>query len=52
MNLLKLNFIPLNKDLGLLLVRIAFGATMIYAHGCNKLINYETNYNITNLLNL
>ena len=44
MNLLKFNFIPLNKDLGLLLVRIALGATMIYAHGWNKLINFDTKF--------
>jgi putative oxidoreductase len=44
MNIFKFNYIPLNKDLGLLLTRIAFGATMIYAHGWNKLINYETKF--------
>lgn len=44
MNLLKLNYVPLNKDLGLLLVRIVLGATMIYAHGWNKLINYQTKF--------
>lgn len=44
MSFLKLNFIPLNKDLGLLLARIVLGATMIYAHGWNKLINFDTKF--------
>ena len=44
MNLFKLNYIPLNKDLGLLLLRIAFGFEIIYAHGWKKLINYESRF--------
>jgi len=42
MSFLKLNFIPLNKDLGLLLVRIVLGAAMIYFHGWNKLMNFDS----------
>ncbi|MDT0553860.1 DoxX family protein [Urechidicola vernalis] len=44
MNLFKFNYIPLNKDLGLLLLRIAFGFEMIYGHGWKKLINYDTRF--------
>lgn len=44
MNLFKLNYVPLNKDLGLLLVRIVLGFAMIYAHGWNKLINYDSKF--------
>ncbi|MFK5878689.1 MAG: DoxX family protein [Flavobacteriaceae bacterium] len=44
MSFLKLNFIPLNKDLGLLLVRIVLGATMIYFHGWDKLMNFDTKF--------
>lgn len=44
MNLFKFNYIPLNKDLGLLLVRIVLGFMMIYAHGWSKLINFDTKF--------
>ena len=44
MNIFKLNYLPLNKDLGLLLLRISFGFTIIYAHGWNKLINFESKF--------
>lgn len=44
MSFLKLNFIPLNKDLGLLLVRIVLGACMIYFHGWDKLMNFDTRF--------
>ncbi len=44
MSFLKLNFIPLNKDLGLLLVRIILGVCMIYFHGWDKLMNFDTKF--------
>lgn len=44
MNLFKLNYVPLNKDLGLLLLRIAFGFELIYGHGWKKLIHYDTRF--------
>lgn len=44
MNLFKFNYVPLNKDLGLLLMRIVLGLYMIYAHGWNKLINFDTKF--------
>ena len=44
MKILRLNFIPLNKDLGLLLLRISFGILMIVQHGWNKLINFNEQF--------
>jgi len=35
--LLRLEFIPLNSDLGLLLLRLAFGGSMLALHGWGKL---------------
>ena len=44
MNIFKFNYIPLNKDLGLLLLRVAFGFEIIYAHGWKKLINFSDKF--------
>ncbi len=44
MSLLRLNFIPLNKDLGLLLLRITFASLMIVLHGWNKLMTAQEQF--------
>lgn len=44
MSFLRLNFIPTNLNLGLLLLRLSLGGTMIYAHGWSKLINFESKF--------
>ncbi len=41
LNLLTLNFIPRSSDFGLLILRVALGAGMIYLHGWNKWINFS-----------
>lgn len=38
---LQLNFIPKNVDLGLLVLRVALGAQMIYGHGWGKLTTFS-----------
>ncbi len=44
MSFLKLNFIPLNLNLGLLLLRIILGGTMLIFHGWIKLINFKSRF--------
>jgi putative oxidoreductase len=36
---LRLEFIPINSDLGLLVLRVVFGGAMLWLHGWNKLLN-------------
>lgn len=38
---LQLSFIPKNIDLGLLVLRVALGAQMIYGHGWGKLMTFS-----------
>ncbi len=42
--LLSLNYIPLNPDLGLLLLRISFAPLMIIFHGWEKLLTAERQF--------
>lgn len=42
LNLLRFSFLPKSLDLGLLVLRLYLGATMIYVHGWNKLLNFKT----------
>lgn len=44
MSILRLNFIPLNKDLGLLLLRISFASLMIVFHGWEKLMTAQRQF--------
>ncbi|NJK91699.1 MAG: DoxX family protein [Blastochloris sp.] len=45
LRLLFLNFLPLNKDLGLLLLRLVFGPYMLVAHGWPKLMGFSDKVN-------
>jgi putative oxidoreductase len=38
---LQLSFLPKNVDLGLLVLRVALGAQMIYGHGWGKLMTFS-----------
>lgn len=38
---LQLSFLPTNRDLGLLLLRLGFGGYMAIAHGLPKLMNFS-----------
>ena len=40
---LQLSFIPQSVDLGLLVLRVALGAQMIYGHGWGKLMSFSQN---------
>lgn len=40
--LLTLSFLPTSVDFGLLLLRLSVGATMLYVHGLNKLLQFQT----------
>lgn len=41
MNWFQMSFIPRNSDVALLVLRVAFSLQMIYAHGWDKLKNFE-----------
>jgi putative oxidoreductase len=42
MKFLQLNFLPRSADLGLLILRVWFGAAMVLLHGWQKLANFST----------
>lgn len=40
--MLQLNFVPVSVDLALLLLRVWYGAAMIYIHGWDKLMTFSS----------
>lgn len=42
MKFLHLNFLPRSADLGLLILRLWFGGSMLWLHGLDKLRNFST----------
>lgn len=42
LNLLRLSFLPLSADLGLLILRVTLGFSMLMLHGWNKFQNFGT----------
>lgn len=42
LNLLRLSFLPLSADIGLLILRVSLGFTMLILHGWGKLENFST----------
>lgn len=42
LNLLRLSFLPLSTDLGLLFLRVSLGLTMLLLHGWVKVQNFST----------
>lgn len=42
MNLLRLSFLPKSTDFGLLILRLLLGGSMLYLHGWDKLMKFQT----------